>query len=254
MHSPILTAVDGRDPSPNPLGHRLCVALLAVLVLTAAPLAMANTATAQPSTELPAEPALLIVLEPDGSARVTLTVVFDLGTDADRTAFDALRANTTAREQHVEQFASRMQAIADRATATGDRDMRITEPNIAFVERNGTGIVAISVTWTDLAARSGEALVLREPFGSEFSIDRALYVVGPDGYVLESASPTPTKQRSAQAMWVAGMSLDGIEVTFAPADSTTGGAIGETPGFTFGGSLLALLLIAAMAIGRSRRW
>lgn len=222
---------------------------VAVVLLVGAPLAMATAAgAAQTTPAAPAEPALVVALDADGSARTTLTVTFDLTNDRDREAFDALRENTTAREQRTRQFASRMRAVADRAEANAGREMQIRDPTIAFTERDDTGIVALSVTWDGLAARSGDELVLREPFASGFSIDRPFRVIGPDGYELATASPTPTDRSGTAATWAAGTSIDGFEATFVLATETGASA----PGFGIVLAVLALLVSTAMLRYRSR--
>lgn len=248
-----MTADDGHNASSRTDGRPIAAAVLAVLLLASAPLAMTPVGAAQPTPELPAEPALVVALEPDGSARTTLTVAFDLTTEGERNAFEALRQNTTASRERAGQFAARMQAVADRAEANAGREMQISEPAIEFVERGETGIVALSVTWEGLAARSGDALVLREPFASGFTLDRAFYVVAPDGYELASASPQPTDRSLTTASWAAGTSLEGFEARFVPADDGPLSGIGvDAPGFGIGSAVLALVLGTGFFVYRAR--
>lgn len=248
-----MTVDDGHDASNRTDGRPLAAALLAVLLLASAPLAMTPVGAAQPASELPAEPAFVIALESDGSARTTLTVVFDLTTTSERDAFEALRANATAREQRVNQFATRTRAVADRAEAKTGREMRISEPGIRFVDRGDTGIVALSVTWEGLAARSADGFMLREPFASDFTPDRAFYVVAPDGYELASVSPPPTDRSQTTASWAAGTSLEGFEARFASADDGPLSGIGiDAPGFGLGIAVLALVLGTGFFLLRAR--
>lgn len=241
-----MTADDTHDTSTSPPGRRLGAALLAVVLLAAALPAMTTAGAAQPASDLPAEPAFLIVLEPDGSAQATLTVAFDLTTDAERNAFEALRANDSAREERVEQFASQMRSVADRAEANTGREMRIAEPTIQFIERGDTGIVALTVTWEGLAVRSGDTLVLREPFASGVTMDRAFYVVAPDGHELSSVKPTPTNRTPTTATWAPGSSLQGFEATFVPRTGA------DAPGFGIGTAILAILLSTGILRFRAR--
>lgn len=241
-----MTADDTHDTATYPPGRGLAAALLAVVLLAAVLPAITAANATQPASDFPAEPAFLIVLEPDGSAQATLTVAFDLTTDAERNAFEALRANDSARERRLGQFASQMRSVADRAEANADREMRIAEPTIQFIERGDTGIVALTVTWEGLAARSGDALVLREPFASGFTLDRAFYVVAPDGHELSSVKPTPMNRTPTTATWAPGTSLEGFEATFVPRTGA------DAPGFGIGTAVLAVLLSTGFLLFRAR--
>jgi len=242
-------------------GIRLGFVLVALVLLVMAPVA-ATAATAQ-STEsaasLPAEPAFVVDLETDGSARVTLVATFDLTTDSEREAFEALRANETAREQRTDRFATRMQAIATRAENDTGREMAIRNPAMTFTTENDTGIVGLSVTWEGLATQEGDRLVLQEPFASGFNIDRPFRVVGPDGYALGTATPTPTTQQQNSATWSATTQFEGFEAVFAPAASGTasdaddGTSGAGAPGFGIGVALVAVLAASALLVGRRRQ-
>lgn len=250
----------------RPATRRLRVGSILVtmaLLLTASPAMATPSAAAQPPADLPNEPAFVVALEADGSARLTLTVTFDLTTDREGEAFEALQANTTAREQRTDRFASRIQAIADRAETDTGREMAIRDPTIAFVERNETGIVALSVTWDGLADRSGDELVLGEPFSGDFGLDRPFVIIGPEGYELDTVTPAPTERSTNAATWAAGTSLEGFEATFVPADepATTGPATAEgmttrtgadAPGFGMGVAILALVLGVALRLSAAR--
>lgn len=249
-----MTADDRHDASIRTAGRPLAAASLAVLLLVASvPLALAPAGAAQPAPELPAEPAFVVALAPDGSARTTFTVAFDLTTAGQRDAFEALRENATASRARTEGFAARMRAVADRAEDNAGREMRVSEPAIRFVDRGETGIIALSVTWEGLAARSGDALVLREPFASRVTFDRAFYVVAPAGYELASASPPPTDRTRTTATWAAGASIEGFEARFVPTDDgPMAGVSADAPGFGIGVAVLALVLGTGRFLHRRR--
>jgi hypothetical protein len=239
-------------------GVRLGCVLVTLVLLVTAPVA-ATAATAQSTdstTSLPAEAAFVVDLETDGSARVTLVTTFDLTTDKEREAFEALRANETAREQRTDRFATRMQAIANRAENDTGRDMAIRNPTMTFTTENDTGIVGLSVTWDGLAAQEGDRLVLREPFASGFDIDRPFRVVGPDGYALGTATPTPTTQQQNSGTWSATTQFDGFETVFAPADGETATNTGDgtsgagAPGFGIGVAAVAVLVASVLLVAR----
>lgn len=248
-----MTDTDGpvrtsRTPTPG-----LGPVLLAVVLLASAPVAMSTTGATQSAAELPHEPALLIALDSNGSARVTLVVPFDLSTDAERAAFGTLRTNATARERRTDRFARRLEDIARRTAATTGREMAIADPSARFVERGDTGIVALSATWVGLAARSGDALVLREPFASGFDPDRTVHVVAPEGFELAAATPTPTARTVSSARWSAGASLAGFEARFVPAGDANGGLTADAPGFGVAVAVLAVLVLVGLLAVLERR-
>ncbi|MFC7155329.1 PGF-CTERM sorting domain-containing protein [Halomarina halobia] len=241
-------------------GVRYGCALVAIVFLVTTPVAAtAGTAQATDSaSQLPAEPAFVVELHADGSARATLAMTFDLTTESEREAFEALRANTTAREQRTDRFATRLQAIAAGAENASGRSMQIRDPGITFATRNDTGIVALSVTWEGLAAQEGDQLVLQEPFTSGFDLDRSFRIHGPDGYELATVRPSPTTQTQTSATWRAGTALDGFQVTFTAAGDAHAAETGNdessagAPGFGIGVGAVALLVSTALLLYRRR--
>lgn len=255
-----MTDTFGSDRPIRPFVPSRYIGLLAIVLLVVAGSATTAIGAAQTSPELPADSALHLSVDEDGSGRLTLVVPFDLTTKEESEAFEILRTNATAREHRTERFAMRMQAIADRAEANTDRGMQISQPTIGFTERGGTGIVALSVTWDGLAAQSDDELILREPFASGATLDRSFHVIAPDGYRIATASPAPTERSRTEATWAAGTSLEGFEVTFATGPSQTvthtttdGPATGaDAPGFGIGIAVVALLLSSGIMLYRTR--
>ncbi|WP_265109755.1 DUF7345 domain-containing protein [Halosolutus halophilus] len=210
--------------------------------------------TTQTAADVPTKSAFVVALNADGSARTTITVTFDLTTDGDRRAFEALRENTTARERRTDRFATRMRAIAARAENESGRDMQIHNASITFTEQNDTGIVALSATWDGLAVQNGDQLVIREPFSSGFTVDRMVRIIGPNDYKVTSVTPTPTDRTRIAATWNAGAEFDGFEATFVPVQEETatdgdGTGIGM-PGFGVGVALFAVLVSTAVLLYR----
>ncbi|MEF8974731.1 MAG: hypothetical protein V5A21_00685 [Halapricum sp.] len=243
--------------------------LVTVALLLITPITGVTTGVAaQTETTETAESSLSVALEEDGSARVMLTVPFDLATDVDRQAFETLRENTTLREQRTDQFATRIETVAEGMAVETERDVRVHDGSIEFTERNGTGLVRFSVTWDGLAARQGDRLVMSEPFSSGFTADRQFRVVGPDGYGLANVTPPPSEEMENAAVWSAGSTLDGFEVVFAPTvegavdttatdtrdDAATTGidtGSGDGPGFGVAIALLAALFGVVLVISRT---
>lgn len=235
-------------------GIRLGCVLVAFVLLIAAPAAAtAGTVQSTDSTTLQsAEPAFVVDLDVDGSARVTLVTTFDLTTDSEREAFESLRANETARERRTNQFADRMRAIVTRAEDSTERDMAVHSPDMSYATTDDIGIVSLSVTWDGLVAQNGDRLVLREPFASGFNIDRPFQVVAPDSYEVGTATPTPTTQQGNSAVWNANTQFEGFEVEFTPTgDKTVAGAPNGTSGAGtpgFGVTTAAVAVIVATAL------
>lgn len=230
---------------------RVAVALVAVAVVLSVVVAPA-TADARASTAEEPTPALVVALQEDGSATVTLVQTFDLETDDERAAFESLQDDQEAREDVRTRFADRMASVAADATATTGREMTVSEPSIDLRTADDVGVVELSVTWSNLAAERDGRLVVTEPFASGFEPDRQFAVVGPDGYELDGATPAPDDSGDASATWAAGTDLDRFEVAFAPADGGDGDGGGggddadeRVPGF---GTTAALVALAAAAL------
>lgn len=260
---------DDRSDTHTQARRNVGYVLVTVALLLITPIAGVTTGVAaQTETTESAESSLSVELEEDGSARVALTVPFDLATDVERQAFETLRENTTLREQRTEQFVTRIKTVAAGMAAETGRDVRVHDGAIEFTERNGTGLVRLSVTWDGLAAQQGNRLVMSEPFNSGFTADRQFRVVGPDGYGLANVTPSPSEQIENAAVWSAGSTLDGFEVVFAPteegavdstATDTRDGATttgtdtgsGDGPGFGVATAVLAALLGVVLTISRT---
>lgn len=232
--------------------------LLVVIILTGLALT-ASVGTAQPDVEPPAESALIIAFDEAGSGHLTLVVPFDLATEEERAAFESLRTNTSAQQLRAERFASRMRAVADRAEAETGRPMQISRPAIEFTERGNTGVIALSVTWSGLAVRSGDELVVTEPFASGVTLDRPLRLIAPDGFEVATVSPVPIDRSRGEATWAADESLDGFEARFVRGptqtptrDSDAAETGAEAPGFGIAIAVLALLLGTAFLRHRVR--
>lgn len=236
---------------PTTLTRGLGTAPLALVILVTVLSGPAGAAV-QSNADLPTEPALVVALAFDGSARVTLAVPFDLATQADRDAFEALRANDSAAARRTHRFADRMATIAARAEGFSGREMRIVEPEVRFVERGSLGVLALTVTWSGLAAHDGDALVVREPFASGFVPDRAFHLLAPDGYVLATVEPPPSTRTDATATWAAGTSLEGFDARLAPVDEG-GGTAADAHGIGILAGLVGALVGAGLVARRAGR-
>jgi len=172
-------------------------------------------------------PLFTVGLRSTEPARVTLRLTFDLTTDADRRAFETLQDDEEARTDVRNRFRDRMGAVADNAERRVDQDMSVSEAGISLATSpdGDTGIVTLSVAWTDLAGRAdGEPpnLVITEPFASGFTPSRefTVRVLAPDNYRLTRANPEPMEQTETSASWAAGTSLNDFLLEFAPEGGT----------------------------------
>lgn len=189
----------------------LCLGLLVLGGLAAPALAQAEP-----------QPAFEVAVHADGAATVTVTAVFDLTTDAERSAFRSLRNDSESRAEATERFVSRLRTVANATEDATGREMAITDGSIdlATTPDNQTGIVTLSVSWEGLAAVRGDRLVVSEPFASGFTPDGRFVVWAPDGYRIDAASPAPEARNETRAVWAAGTPLDGLEVTMVARTPT----------------------------------
>jgi hypothetical protein len=228
---------------------------VAALALIGTLLAPGVAALDGPGAEPAAEEgsALVVALEPDGDATVTLVLTYDLDDADDEAAFEDLRErpeNVTAR------FGDRMSRIAERTATQTDREMSVSDVRTEIESGNGTGVIRLSATWANLAVVDGERLSVSEPFASEFRPDRPFVLVAPDGYALADATvdtdvtTTSDGSDAATAEWAAGTDLSGFSVAFAPSD-----AINATDGSlpTPLAPTLALLAVGLLAYAGWRR-
>ncbi|WP_418283961.1 DUF7345 domain-containing protein [Halorubrum sp. DTA46] len=225
---------------------------VAAVALIGALLAPGVAALDDPGTEAAVEDgsAFVVALEPDGDATVTLVLTYDLADADDEAAFEDLRErpeNVTAR------FDDRISRIADRTATQVDREMTVSDVRTEIESGDGTGVVRLSATWTNLAAVDGDRLVVSEPFASEFRPDRPFVLVAPDGYALADATVDADATTASDggdsgdavtAEWAAGTDLSGFSAAFAPSD-----AAGVTDGSLPTPLAPTLALLAAGLLG-----
>lgn len=187
------------------------------------------SATAAPATgQDGSTSALLVDLHEDGSATMTLPLTFDLRTEAERDAFRTLKNDEAARENLRIGFRDRMQAVAADAENLTGRDMQVTDASVEVSTKPTAGVVRLTVDWSGLAAGDGTRLVITEPFAGGFSTDRPVVVRAPEGYMVTTATPSPTTRNHTLVRWEAGSNLGGFEVVLEPEAGGTGTANADT--------------------------
>jgi hypothetical protein len=126
--------------------------------------------------------------------------------------------------------------------------MTISDVTADLESRNDQGVAELTVTWTNLSATDGDALVVTEPFASGYTPDRRFTVEGPDGYAFQDATPSPDESGENSASWQAGTNLTGFEASFAPADSSVATASGTPASNQSGPGFGTLLAVASVFV------
>ncbi|WP_280537423.1 hypothetical protein [Halopenitus sp. POP-27] len=253
---------------------RLRGGILTLLVVCSLFVGASGPAAAADHTE--AESAFIVDLEDDGDATVTLRLTYDLDDDAERSAFASLRNDSTARADLRDRFASRMRSVANDTAATVERDQSVDEASIDITtasgtdadttdaDTNGTGVAALSVRWTGLAATDEGTLTLTEPFASGFTTDHQFVVTSPDGYATTAVTPGASTVENGTYVWDGGTNLEGFEMVLEPtdgsdADTTADEATdddataGSVPGFGIGAAVAALAALTVVLRARRAR-
>lgn len=220
----------------------MLVVVLAVLVAAVGPVAAQERQT---------DPAVVVDLDEDGTAHLTVVMTFDLTEDADREAFETFRTDEEALTDLETRFADRMDATAGATADRVDRDVVARDASVTLdtVDGGDTGVVSLSVTMENLAAAEDGRLTLTEPFASGFAADRPVIVHPPNGYTLASANPSPTDESANALTWGADTSFDGFDLVLEAGD-------GETATSTPGLGILAgagALTGAALLVRQRRR-
>ncbi|MFB6304812.1 MAG: PGF-CTERM sorting domain-containing protein [Haloferacaceae archaeon] len=221
-----------------------------------------------PATASHPEPALVVDLEEDGSATVTLRLTYDLTTDAERSAFEDLRNSESTRREALTRYRERMSRVANASENETGRSMSVSGGSVDLTRTDDdVGVVRLSVEWEGLAATRDGRLVVTTPFDDGYDPDRRLVVTGPEGYEVADVSPEPASREGTTLRWDAETSLEGFSVTYAPsADGGTatggtdtptptpagdgGGSGGSAPGFGVAAAIAALLAAGVALIRR----
>lgn len=235
-------------------------------LLTAGCVALLLVTASAPATAAHPSPALVVDLDDDGSAQVTLRLTYDLTTDDERSAFEEIRASESTRQETLDRFRERLSRVANASENATGRSMAVTAGSVDLTTTDDdVGVVRLSVEWDGLAATRDGRLVVTTPFADGYDPDRELVVSGPEGYEVADAAPSPTARDGRTLRWDAGTSLTDYSVTYAPADGGTAGGYGDggdgtddADGGPSGGSapgfgVVTALAALATAAGLTRR-
>lgn len=200
-----------------------------------------------PDTDADDEDTLVVELEPDGDATISLNLVYDLESDEQQAAFESLHEDDVAMTELADRFHDRMESVA--AAVDGEDEQTVTDAANDVVVGEELGIVSIAVTWDSLASVDDETLIVTEPFASGFQTDTQFVLAGPEDSSIDTVEPEADTTGEENARWNAGSDLDGFEATLTVAgeDADTFG-----PGFGVTAAVLGLLGITAIVGARIR--
>lgn len=173
---------------------------LAVVLLAACCLA-ATAGLAGGVHDESTEDTLAIELTADGDAEVHHITAYNLSTDEERSAYESVANNDTARAEHREETMSDLEAAAATGRNGSELDMRVRDPTVETYQRNGTGFVSVTVTWENLAYHNETLVAVTEPFRSGYEPDRDVTIHGPEGYRRGVTQPSPSIARLNSAAW-----------------------------------------------------
>jgi hypothetical protein len=107
-------------------------------------------------TELYVEP------DPQGSARWTVSVRYDLSSSADRAAFTEYGREFEAGDADVGLDAAFFRTLASEASRATGREMSIRNLSRNATVRNGTGVLSLSFTWTNFVTDTDSGFVIQD--------------------------------------------------------------------------------------------
>jgi len=248
------------------------VSLLRILVYVAVVIALGavlSVAVAGAATEANTDglvtDGVVVDLDGEGNAVVTVTVSFDLSVEEEKSDFEAFAGSETEQQAQLNQYESRLSNVATEVESQTGREMDVTNASISTQTSDDEerSLVVLQATWEGLAANNGGQLVLGAPFDDGFNADRMVAVRPPEQHRVVSTAPEPARE-GEQLLWSDNQSLDEFEVVVEPLDETTDettdgtspdgqtetGGDGSGPGF---GIVAALLGITALwLLGRKR--
>ncbi|WP_058367117.1 DUF7345 domain-containing protein [Haloparvum sedimenti] len=228
-----------RQPRDSRGAVSLLAAPFAVLLVAAAvvPGAVAGTA-AQGTPAADGDSAFVVDLEADGDATVTLRLVYDLADGDDEAAFDRLRENSS---NVTAAFERRIAGVADRTASETGREMSVGDAAATVTTEGDRGVVALSVSWTNLAAVDEDRLVVREPFASGFDPDRTFVLRAPEGGSVVETTVEPDERGDGSVAWAPGTDLTGFAATVDSGGGVTDGALPTPLAPTLAAALAGLL-------------
>ncbi len=198
-----------------------------------------------------------IRVDENGDAIWRVSYRVHLETESDRAAFDDLKADIESDPTpYVNRYDERMSDAATTASDATGREMAIENMTVR-AERDElpseTGIVEYRFRWTNFAHVDGGSITAGDAIDGLFlDEDTSLLIGGPDGWVIDRASPEPTDDRTDVAVWRGPFEFADNEPRVALAPEDTSLLTPATVGVVLVIALLVLLGGAGWAIARAR--
>jgi hypothetical protein len=105
---------------------------------------------------------LYIAPDPDGNARWTVSVRYNLSTASDRAAFDEYGREFEAGGADVGLRVGFFRTLAGAASRETGREMTIRNESRTATVRNGTGVLSLSFTWTNFVTDTDGGFLIRD--------------------------------------------------------------------------------------------
>jgi len=154
-----------------------------------------------------------VQLRPNGDARWTISVTFQLDSQADRDAFLSIAEDFDDGNGDPLAIKAFRNATEWASEATG-RSMALQDVERRSRIENDTGVLVQSFTWTNFAERNGSRLAVGDAFNTtsgtwlnDLSADQTLLIAPPSGYTVIDAPPVATEDRAKK--WAGPVDLDG---------------------------------------------
>ncbi|GAB7019346.1 helix-turn-helix transcriptional regulator [Halostagnicola bangensis] len=191
------------------------VGVIVFLVMGAAvvggPTVTADAAQSDPLVSQPEdidtdEVRMNIAVESDGSAEWTIELWVHLDDAETVDAFESLEDDIDEDPAaHTQEFADRIEATVDGASATTEREMSANDFHIETDRQSFAreyGVISYSFQWTGFAAVEAERLHVGDAIdGINIDDGTRLLIEWPEEHELESISPDPDDQRHQAALW-----------------------------------------------------
>lgn len=221
--------------------RRAAILVAAAVVVTAGTVGSAGAVRPPSQVDIDADSVSLRAdVQADGDAQWTVTYRLRLDDDNATAAFEQLAADIESDPSpYLDPFTQRMERTAAGAANATGREMSIrnvtvetrreSQPQVAF------GVVTYRLEWTNFAAVDGERVRAGDAIDQLFLDSRtSLRLIAPEGYVVDSATPEPTREEGIEVVWQGQRDFDAGEprVLFVPARDTptptsAGGADGD---------------------------
>jgi hypothetical protein len=162
-----------------------------------------------------------IELRADGDAHVSHVTTYNLSVEAERSGYESVADNETARADHREEVMADLRAAAATGRNGSELDMRVRDPSVETYERDGYGYVTVNATWENLAYYNETMVVVTEPFRSGYEPDRDVAIHGPEGYRRGTVQPPPGIARLNSVVWGVDTDFSGLYVAFNEPETGT---------------------------------